>query len=102
MDYRVWMPGVSEERVMLNELLGCKVGQDKRYVSLSNNTVFPAPDQGDLGWNLIHNPQAVTRNDMLVLQSILHAYSVLIHAPQVKRNKICAALRDARGDQIQH
>lgn len=64
-----------------------------RYLKLADGTVFPRPplesdDQHSAAWAAVYAPGSLTREDMLWLASVAHAYTYLVENPTYARGKI--------------
>ena len=64
-----------------------------RYVTVADTT-WPV-DVGDLEWALRYDPDSLTREDQLVIASVVHSYSFLT-SPHRTHGDAVASLRRAR------
>lgn len=67
-----------------------------RYRKLPDETVWPTPGDdpdGGLEWRLRYAPESLTRQDQLVLASIVAAYRELLTCPMRRRNDVVRGLR---------
>lgn len=69
----------------------------EHYVKLYNRSgsmTWPSKNTYNLCWKMIHAPETVTKEEMLVAASVLTAYQHLIESLlQKARNSICVALK---------
>jgi hypothetical protein len=49
-----------------------------------------------LEWQLRYQPEALTREDQLVLASVVSAYLQMVRDPEAKRRRVIRKLREAR------
>lgn len=73
-----------------------KIG--KHYVHFDGCT-WPSLDMGtddivSLEWVCRYYPDGLTKQNLLVIASIISAYNTLIVMPQARRNKVCKSIRE--------
>lgn len=64
------------------------------YLHLSQGRTFPNPST-ELGWKLRYSPESITREDQMVLASMVSAYSYLtLEISQKQRNEVCQSIKE--------
>ncbi|MCP4760773.1 MAG: hypothetical protein GY870_03260 [archaeon] len=78
---------------------GLKLSESKQdqenYIKIADGTTWPNPrDDNEIEWKLRHSKQPLTDNERMVVSSIMHAYSQLIHIDNKTRNKKCNMIKN--------
>lgn len=61
----------------------------------SNGMCWSAPtvEMSEICWKAIHHPESVTKNDMMLMASVIDSYRSLLNRPQREQAKLMSAIR---------